>query len=151
MFRPQNLSLHPFGRALAAVSLLLVPFLSALAADTSPSPSPTATTMTENPLLKESSLDFHYPPFDKIKNEHFAPAYEQGMAEQFKEIQPIASNPEPPTFENTIVAMEKTGELLGPGRSHFFQSLQRQHQSRPAKDRDGDGAEAVRASGRDLS
>ena len=68
--------------------------------------------MTENPLLKESTLDFHYPPFDKIRDEHFAPAFEQGMAEQLKEIEPIASNPEPPTFENTIVALEKTGDLL---------------------------------------
>ncbi len=68
--------------------------------------------MTENPLLKESTLDFHYPPFDKIRNEHFAPAFEQGMAEQLKEIEPIASNPVPPTFENTIVALEKTGDLL---------------------------------------
>ena len=68
--------------------------------------------MTENPLLKESSLDFHYPPFDQIKDEHFAPAYEKGMAEQLKEIEPIAANPEPPTFENTIVALEKTGDLL---------------------------------------
>ena len=69
--------------------------------------------MTDNPLLKESSLDFHYPPFDKIKDEHFAPAYEQGMAQQLKEIEPIASSAEPPTFENTIVALEKTGDLLG--------------------------------------
>ena len=69
--------------------------------------------MTDNPLLKESSLDLHYPPFDKIKDEHFAPAYEEGMAEQMKEIAPIASNPEPPTFENTIVALEKSGDLLG--------------------------------------
>ena len=69
--------------------------------------------MTQNPLLKESTLDFHYPPFDQIKDEHFAPAYEQGMAEQLKEIAPIASNAEPPTFENTIVALEKTGDLLG--------------------------------------
>ena len=69
--------------------------------------------MTENPLLQESSLDFHYPSFDKIKDEHFAPAYEQGMAEQLKEIEPIASNPEPATFENTVVALEKTGDLLG--------------------------------------
>ena len=54
--------------------------------------------MTENPLLKESSLDFHYPPFDKIRDEHFAPAYEQGMAEQLREIAPIAANAEAPTF-----------------------------------------------------
>ncbi len=69
--------------------------------------------MTDNPLLQESSLDLHYPPFDKIKDEHYAPAFEQGMAEQLKEIEPIASNTEPPTFENTIVALEKTGDLLG--------------------------------------
>jgi len=69
--------------------------------------------MTENPLLQESALDFHYPPFDKIKDEHYAPAYEEGMAQQLKEIEPISSNPEAPTFENTIVALEKTGDLLG--------------------------------------
>ncbi|MGI8957460.1 MAG: M3 family metallopeptidase [Chthoniobacterales bacterium] len=69
--------------------------------------------MTENPLLKESPLDLQYPPFDKIKDEHFAPAYAQGMAEQMKEIAPIASNTEAPAFENTIVALEKTGLLLG--------------------------------------
>ncbi|MBA3830802.1 MAG: M3 family metallopeptidase [Chthoniobacterales bacterium] len=69
--------------------------------------------MTENPLLQESSLDFHYPPFDKIKDEHFAPAYEKGMADQLKEIEPIASSAEPPTFENTVVALEKAGDLLG--------------------------------------
>ena len=79
------------------------------AAEESPAPSP----MTENPLLKESSLDFHSPPFDKIKDEHYAPAYEQGMAEQLKEVEPIANNPERPTFENTIVALERSGQLLG--------------------------------------
>ncbi len=69
--------------------------------------------MTENPLLKESTLDFHYPPFDKIKPVHFTPGYEQGMADHLREIEPIASNAEAPTFENTIVALEKTGDLLG--------------------------------------
>ena len=113
MFILPNLSLHRSGRVLAAVSLLLLPVCAAQAEGNSPSPAPTATSMTENPLLKESTLDFHYPPFDKIKNEHFAPAYEQGMAEQLKEIAPIAANTEAPTFENTIVALEKTGDLLG--------------------------------------
>ncbi len=69
--------------------------------------------MTENPLLKESSLDLHYPPFDKIKPLHFTSGYEQGMAGQLQEIEPISSNAEAPTFENTIVALEKTGDLLG--------------------------------------
>ena len=65
-----------------------------------------------NPLLTESTLPFHYPRFDLIKNEHFAPAFEQGMAEHLKEIEAIATNSAPPTFENTIVAMERAGELL---------------------------------------
>src|SRR5438552_19077122 len=96
--------------ALCCAPLLVI---SAPAADESTSPAPTAAPMTDNPLLKESSLDLHYPPFDKIKDEHFAPAYDQGMARQLKEIEPIAANSEPPTFENTIVALEKTGDLLG--------------------------------------
>ncbi len=66
----------------------------------------------ENPLLTESALPFHYPHFDQIKNEHFAPAFELGMAEQLKEIDAIATNPEKPTFENTLVAMERAGRLL---------------------------------------
>src|SRR6266513_2181260 len=102
---------HLIRAGLAALFLLPLIVLSANAAEESPSTSPAP--MTENPLLKESSLDFHYPPFDQIKDAHFAPAYEKGMAEQLKEIGPIAANPEAPTFENTIVALEKTGELFG--------------------------------------
>jgi peptidyl-dipeptidase Dcp len=97
----------------AAAGLLSIFVFSASAAVESPASTTGARPMTDNPLLKESSLDFHYPPFDKITDEDFAPAYEQGMAEQLKEIEPIASNGEAPTFENTIVALEKTGQLLG--------------------------------------
>ena len=68
--------------------------------------------MTANPLLTESALPYHIPPFDKIKNEHFTPAYEQGMAEELKQMDKIAADPEKPTFENTIVAMERSGDLL---------------------------------------
>src|SRR4029077_14560534 len=68
--------------------------------------------MRANPLLAESALPFHMPPFDKIRNEDFAPAYEKGMSEELKQVQTIATNPEKPTFENTIVAMERTGILL---------------------------------------
>src|ERR1051326_2462288 len=67
---------------------------------------------TTNPLLKESSLPFKFPPFDKIKNEDFKPAIEAGMREQLKEIDPIANNSVKPTFDNTIVALEKTGRTL---------------------------------------
>ena len=105
-----------------ALLVLSTPLLAISLPAAEESPSPAAAPMTDNPLLKESSLDFHYPPFDKIKNEHFAPAYEQGMAQHLTEIQAIASNPEPPTFENTIVAMEKTGELLD-RVDHIFSNL----------------------------
>jgi len=73
-----------------------------------PAPAPTSA----NPLLTESTLPFHLPPFDRIKDEHYAPAFEQGMAEQLKEVAVIADNPEKPTFENTIVALERSGQLL---------------------------------------
>lgn len=76
----------------------------ATAADTKFGPS--------NPFYAPSSLPFHAPPFDKIKDEDYQPAIEAGMAEQLKEIQAIADNPAPPTFENTLVAMEKSGQLL---------------------------------------
>jgi peptidyl-dipeptidase Dcp len=116
MFTLQNFcSLNPFrfvGASLAATSSFLL-LLATAAGEETPPPAPGATTMTANPLLKESTLDFHYPAFDQIKDEHYAPAYEQGMAEQVKEIEPIANNPEPPTFENTIVALERSGDLLG--------------------------------------
>src|SRR3989440_972911 len=66
----------------------------------------------DNPLLTESGLPYQYPPFDKIKAGDFAPAMAAGMREQLKEIEPIASNSEKPTLENTVVALEKTGRLL---------------------------------------
>jgi peptidyl-dipeptidase Dcp len=84
------------------------------AADLPPSAGP-----TDNPLLTESPLPFHYPQFDKIKNEHFAPAFALGMSEELKEIDAIANNPDKPTFENTIVAQERAGELLSRARTIF--------------------------------
>ncbi|HJX82101.1 MAG TPA: M3 family metallopeptidase, partial [Candidatus Udaeobacter sp.] len=68
--------------------------------------------MADNPLLTESSLPYHVPPFDKIKDEHFAPAIAAGMREQLKEVEAVANNSEKPTFDNTIVALERTGRLL---------------------------------------
>src|SRR5271165_5438651 len=65
-----------------------------------------------NPFYAPSALPFQAPPFDKIKDEDFQPAIEAGMAQQQAEIQAIADNPAPPTFDNTIVAMEKTGRLF---------------------------------------
>ncbi len=65
-----------------------------------------------NPFFEPSPLPYFLPPFDKIRDEHFAPALDRGMAEQRVEIDRIAGNPEPPTFDNTIVAMERSGALL---------------------------------------
>jgi peptidyl-dipeptidase Dcp len=78
-----------------------------------PSPSASVSSMTDNPLFSESSLPYRSPPFDKIKEEHFPPAFEKGMADQLKEVEAIAANKEKPTFENTIVALERSGDLLG--------------------------------------
>ena len=78
------------------------------------SPDATAASMAtaENPLLTESTLPFHLPPFDRIKDADFEPAYAQGMAEHLKEVAATANNPAPATFENTVVALERSGQLL---------------------------------------
>ena len=73
----------------------------------------------DNPLLKESALPYHYPPFDKIKDAHFVPAIEAGMREQLKEVDLVANNSEKPTFENTVVALERTGRLLDRAEQTF--------------------------------
>jgi peptidyl-dipeptidase Dcp len=65
-----------------------------------------------NPFYAESSLPFHAPPFDKIKDTDYAPAIEAGMAQQRAEVRAIDANPAPPTFENTFVPLEKSGRLL---------------------------------------
>lgn len=76
--------------------------------------------MTENPLFTPSTLPFEAPNFDDISVEHYRPAFEKGMELELAEIDSIASNPEPPTFENTIVAMEKSGRLLERTSSVFY-------------------------------
>jgi peptidyl-dipeptidase Dcp len=65
-----------------------------------------------NPFYTESSLPFHAPPFDKIKDADYQPAIEAGMGQQLAEVQAIAANTAAPTFENTFVPLEKSGRLL---------------------------------------
>ena len=65
-----------------------------------------------NPFYAPSTLPFHVPPFDKIKDSDYQPAIEAGMAQQLDELRAIAENPAAPTFDNTIVAMEKSGQLF---------------------------------------
>ena len=74
----------------------------------------------QNPFYLPSTLPFHAPPFDKIKDEDYQPAIEAGMSQKLAEIQSIADDPAPPTFENTLVAMEKAGELLDRASNAFF-------------------------------
>lgn len=74
----------------------------------------------ENPLLTESKLPYGAPAFDKIENEHYKPAFEAAIAEGKAEIDAIINNPEAPTFENTIEAMEYAGGKLGDVAGIFY-------------------------------
>ena len=73
-----------------------------------------------NPFLSEYDTPFGVPPFEQIKPEHYKPAFEQGMKEQIAEIEAIVNNPEAPTFENTIVALDQSGQLLNKVSYVFF-------------------------------
>jgi len=98
--------------------IVAIPHITAISviAQTSPVQNPNT---ADNPLLTESSLPYHVPPFDKIKDEHFPPAIEAGMSEQLKEVEAVANNSEKPTFDNTIVALERTGRLLDRAQRTF--------------------------------
>ena len=78
----------------------------------------------ENPLLTKSELPYGAPQFDKIKTEHYMPAFEQGIKEGKAEIDAIASNPDAPDFANTIEALERSGETLSNVGSIFYNLLE---------------------------
>lgn len=78
----------------------------------------------ENPLLTESSNPYGAPQFDKIKNEHYLPAFKKGIEEGKAEIDAIVSNTEEPTFENTIEALEYSGRTLNKVSSVFFNLME---------------------------
>ena len=73
-----------------------------------------------NPFLTEYTTPFQVPPFDQIKNEHYLPAFEAGIAEQQAEIEAIANNTEPATFKNTILPYDKSGQTLSRVSNVFF-------------------------------
>ncbi len=79
-----------------------------------------ATVMVDNPFFADSPHYFDFPPFDLIANEHYQPAFERGMAEQIAEVEAIAGQEAAPDFENTIVALELSGQLLNRVASVFF-------------------------------
>ena len=84
-------------------------------------PGPVTTISTDsNPFFEESKHYLKYPQFDQIKDDHYAPAFEQGMSEHRAEIVTITNQSETPTMENTIIAMERSGQLLNRVSAVFF-------------------------------
>jgi peptidyl-dipeptidase Dcp len=90
------------------------------AACSSPETDTSARSGDDNPFFTESTLLLEMPDFGRIENGHFAPAFERGMAEQRSEIDRIAAQSGAPTLENTLIAMELSGQLLRRVRSTFF-------------------------------
>ena len=84
----------------------------------------TASCKMENPLLTESPLPYGAPQFDKIKTEHYMPAFKEGIARAKAEIDAIVANPDEPDFANTIEALEFSGETLNNVSSIFYNLLE---------------------------
>ena len=74
----------------------------------------------ENPFFAEWGTPYEIPDFGRIKTDHYLPAFEEGMRRQKAEIDAIVNNPEAPTFENTILAYEYSGQLLKDVSGVFF-------------------------------
>ncbi|HMI36512.1 MAG TPA: M3 family metallopeptidase [Steroidobacteraceae bacterium] len=89
-----------------ALLAILGPAVIAVNAATPPTLSP------DNPFAAASTLPYGLPPFDRIRDGDFMPAYQAGMAEQLAEVAAIVANPDPPTFENTVLTLERSGRLL---------------------------------------
>src|SRR5690606_30161005 len=104
-----------------ALAIALTTSLAACAQpDANPQADTAVTADASNPFFTESQLPLHYPRFDQIKDSHFGPAFDRGMAEHLKEVEAIANNPEPATFENTILPLEESGDILSRTASVFF-------------------------------
>ena len=116
-------------RKLPLVSFAALALVGCAAADsqTMATPIPTATPVAYAPEIPQgtgifaaaSTLPFHAPDFTRIKDSDYQPAIEQGIAIQLAEVAAIANNPDAPTFDNTIVGLEKSGQMLGRTYSVF--------------------------------
>lgn len=91
------------------------------------------TPKSDNPFFSEYNTLFNTPPFHKIKNEHYHEAFLKGIEEKLEDVKKIAASTEEPTFENTIVAYEKSGELLGKV-SYVFSNLKGAHTNETIKE-----------------
>lgn len=81
------------------------------------------TQTTHNPFFFRYNTPFDTPPFNEIKTEHYEPAFDEGIKQLDSEVQAIANETQPATFENTIVALERSGKLLNKVSSAFFNVL----------------------------
>ena len=112
---------HPLSKALAvAIALSAAGCQTTALQDDASSATEASDTAMANPFFEESPLPLHYPQFDEIEDNHFAPAFDRGMAEHLAEVEAIANNPAPATFENTIIPLEKAGEVLNRVATVFF-------------------------------
>ena len=79
-------------------------------------------------FLTDFDTPFGVPPFDKITTDDYEPAFEAGMKQQSEEVDSIANNPEAPTFENTVVALDNSGAILSRVSSVFFRIARHRQQ-----------------------
>ena len=100
------------GFKIILISLLTTSMVTISMAANKNQPKSSTSVDQSNPFISPSELRFQAPPFDKIKDSDFQPAIEEGIKEETDEMNKIAENDAEPTFENTIVAMEKSGQLL---------------------------------------
>jgi peptidyl-dipeptidase Dcp len=98
------------------IALFLVLLLCAAGPTLAQAPAAAA---ADNPLLQEWKTPFQVPPYDLIRPEHFLPAIKEGISQNRREIDAIVNNPQPPTFANTIEALEDAGELLSKVQGAF--------------------------------
>ncbi|KAG1390689.1 hypothetical protein G6F58_012920 [Rhizopus delemar] len=103
---------------------LALPAFSAGAA----TPAASTNALEAYPCFADSPLPLHFPQFDRIKDSDFAPAFDAGMAQQLKEVEAIANNKAKPTFDNTIIALEKSGDILDRATTVFFSLVVRRAQ-----------------------
>jgi peptidyl-dipeptidase Dcp len=112
-------------KRIAVCGLMVTAAVSLMACDVPTKASQNAATASaayaaSSPFAQISSLPYNLPPFDKIRDSDYQPSFEAGMAQQRQEVSAIAANPAAPTFDNTIVALERSGQMLGRVKDVFF-------------------------------
>ena len=108
--------MHHRNAPLAVTSILAASLLTM----THDSPAAQPGLAASNPFAAVSPLPLHYPQFDRIRDTDFSPAFDAGMAEQLAEVRAIADNPAAPTFDNTMVALERSGQVLDRAQTVFY-------------------------------